>query len=154
MLKISTVLQTLYSQLLLILVFFTFIIGVFPLAAGDTNDKDQNIDPLLAKGYKQENVSVWWVSEKLDGVSAIWNGEILHFRSGKLISAPEWYIENFPEQLMDGELWVGEELLKSFLGLSTKFSQIITTGDRFVTCYLNFRSIQELSPGGSVKWRN
>jgi len=55
--------KPLYSQLLLILVFFTFIIGVFPLAAGDTNDKDQKIDPLLAKVYKQENVSEWWVSE-------------------------------------------------------------------------------------------
>ena len=64
--------KPLYSQLLLILVFFTFIIGVFPLAAaGDTNDKDQKIDPLLAKVYKQENVSEWWVSEKLDGVRAI-----------------------------------------------------------------------------------
>jgi len=51
--------KPLYSQLLLILVFFTFIIGVFPLVAGDTNDKDQNIDPLLAKVYKQENVSKW-----------------------------------------------------------------------------------------------
>ena len=67
--------KQLYSQLLLILVFFTFIIGVFPLTAGDTNDKDQNIDPLLAKVYKQENVSEWWVSEKLDGVRAIWNGK-------------------------------------------------------------------------------
>ena len=99
--------KPLYSQLLLISVFFTFIIGVFPLAAGDTNDKDQNIDPLLAKVYKQENVSEWWVSEKLDGVRAIWNGEKLHFRSGKLISAPDWFTENFPEQLMDGELWDG-----------------------------------------------
>ena len=81
--------KPLYSQLLLISVFFTFIIGVFPLAAGDTNDKDQNIDPLLAKVYKQENVSEWWVSEKLDGECAIWNGEKLHFLSGKLISAPD-----------------------------------------------------------------
>jgi len=96
--------KPLYSQLLLILVFFTFIIGVFPLAAGDTNDKDQNIDPLLAKVYKQENVSEWWVSEKLDGVRAIWNGEKLHFRRGKLISAPDWFTENFPERLIDGEL--------------------------------------------------
>ena len=81
--------KPLYSQLLLISSFFTFIIGVFPLAAGDTNDKDQNIDPLLAKVYKQENVPEWWVSEKLDGVCAIWNGEKLYFRSDKLISAPD-----------------------------------------------------------------
>ncbi len=112
--------KPLYSQLLLILVFFTFIIGVFPLAAGDTNDKDQNIDPLLAKVYKQENVSEWWVSEKLDGVRAIWNGEKLHFRSGKLISAPDWFTENFPEQLMDGELWMGRGTFEKLSGIVRK----------------------------------
>ena len=112
--------KPLYSQLLLILVFFTFIIGVFPLAAGDTNDKDQNIDPLLAKVYKQENVSKWWVSEKLDGVRAIWNGKKLHFRSGKLISAPDWFIENFPEQLMDGELWMGRGTFEKLSGIVRK----------------------------------
>ena len=112
--------KQLYSQLLLILVFFTFIIGVFPLAAGDTNDKDQNIDPLLAKVYKQENVSKWWVSEKLDGVRAIWNGKKLHFRSGKLISAPNWFIENFPEQLMDGELWMGRGTFEKLSGIVRK----------------------------------
>ena len=89
--------KPLYSQLLLISVFFTFIIGVFPLAGEDTNDKDLNIDPSLSKVYKQENVSEWWVSEKLDGVRANWNGEKLHFRSGKLISAPDCLTENFPE---------------------------------------------------------
>ena len=112
--------KPLYSQLLLISVFFTFIIGVFPLAAGDTNDKDQNIDPLLAKVYKQENVSEWWVSEKLDGVREIWNGEKLHFRSGKLISAPDWFTENFPEQLMDGELWMGRGTFEKLSGIVRK----------------------------------
>ena len=52
--------KPLNSQLLLISVFFTFIIGVFPLASGDTYDKDQNIDPLLAKVYKQEMYQNGW----------------------------------------------------------------------------------------------
>ena len=77
--------------------FFTFIIGVFHLAAGDTNDKDQNIDVLLAKIYKQANVSEWWVNEKLDGVRGIYNGEKLHLRRCKLICAPDWFTESFPE---------------------------------------------------------
>ena len=54
--------KPLNSQLILIPVFFTFIIDLFPLAAGDTYDKDQNIDPLLAKVYKQGNVPEWWAS--------------------------------------------------------------------------------------------
>ena len=122
--------KPLYSQLLLILVFFTFIIDVFPLAAGNTNDKDQNIDPLLAKVYKQENVSEWWVREKLDGVRAIWNGEKLHFRSDKLNSAPDCFTE----------------IVRKIQPNHNDWRQVR------VTCFLSFRSIQELSPGGSVKW--
>ena len=81
--------KPLYSQLLLISFFFTFIIGVFPLAAGDTNDKD--IDPLLAMVYKLGNISKLWVSEKLGGVRRIWNDEKLHFRRSKLIISPDWF---------------------------------------------------------------
>ena len=88
-LKISNVLQTVILPTSSDLSFFHFYYLCFPLAAGDTNDKDQNIDALLAKVYKQENVSEWWVNENLDGVRGIWNGEKLHFRSGKLISAPD-----------------------------------------------------------------
>ena len=35
----------------------------------------ENIEALLERGYKQENVSEWWVIEKLDGVRVIWNVE-------------------------------------------------------------------------------
>ena len=38
---------------------------------------------LRAKVYRQEDVSQWMVSEKLDGVRGIWNSEKLHFRSEK-----------------------------------------------------------------------
>ena len=137
--------KPLYSQLLLSSVFFTFIIGVFPLAAGDTNDKDQNIDPLLAKVYKQENVSEWWVSEKLDGVRAIWNGETLRFRSGNLIHAPIWFTENFPAQAIDGELWLGRGSFDRLSGIVRKRILMNVTGNRCFTCYLNFRKVAELS---------
>ena len=66
------------------------------------------VDPLLAKVYRETiDLRQWWVSEKLDGVRAIWDGEQLRFRSGKLISVPPWYVEHFPKQPMDGELWMG-----------------------------------------------
>ncbi|MBT3309076.1 MAG: DNA ligase [Gammaproteobacteria bacterium] len=65
-------------------------------------------DPLLAKVYKEElDLSQWWVSEKLDGVRAIWDGQQLRFRSGRVIQAPAWYTQDFPAQPMDGELWMG-----------------------------------------------
>ena len=63
---------------------------------------------LLAGVYRQQvDVSRYLVSEKLDGVRAIWDGNSLRFRSGKEISAPHWFIAGLPKQALDGELWLG-----------------------------------------------
>jgi DNA ligase 1 len=47
------------------------------------------------------------VSEKLDGVRALWNGKVLRFRSGRTIDAPVWFIAKLPKEPLDGELWIG-----------------------------------------------
>ena len=47
------------------------------------------------------------VSEKLDGVRAIWDGHRLRFRSGRPLSAPAWFTEAWPATACDGELWCG-----------------------------------------------
>lgn len=63
---------------------------------------------LLAQTYRgQVDVSRYLISEKLDGVRALWNGKILSFRSGKEIQAPRWFLEGLPKQSLDGELWMG-----------------------------------------------
>lgn len=65
-------------------------------------------DILLAEVYRdQANVSQYLVSEKLDGVRAIWDGKNLRFRSGKEIHAPRWFVDGLPSQALDGELWLG-----------------------------------------------
>ena len=71
-----------YRKLLLFLLFAELIFFSAPLVAGDADGKEHNIEPLLAKVYSQEDVSKWWVSEKLDGVRAIWNGENFIFAAG------------------------------------------------------------------------
>ena len=48
-----------------------------------------------------------WVSEKLDGVRALWDGEVLRTRSGRAIAAPDWFTEALPDRALDGELWMG-----------------------------------------------
>lgn len=48
----------------------------------------------------------YWVSEKLDGVRAFWDGKHLQFRSGALIAAPDWFTQGLPAQALDGELWI------------------------------------------------
>jgi len=49
----------------------------------------------------------WLVSEKLDGVRALWDGARLRFRSGRSIAAPAWFLAALPPAPLDGELWAG-----------------------------------------------
>ncbi len=60
---------------------------------------------LLLKVYKDQNISGWVMSEKLDGIRAYWNGKELLTRSGKIIHAPKWFTKDFPPFKIDGELW-------------------------------------------------
>lgn len=62
---------------------------------------------LLAKLYKQNNqLADYWVSEKLDGVRAYWNGKNFISRQGNIIYAPVWFTEVLPNIKLDGELWI------------------------------------------------
>ena len=47
------------------------------------------------------------VSEKFDGVRAVWDGQRLCFRSGREIAAPDWFVRALPHHPLDGELWLG-----------------------------------------------
>jgi DNA ligase 1 len=59
----------------------------------------------LATKYQQGVVvSDYWVSEKLDGVRGYWNGQQLSTRNGNILSPPPWFIKNWPNISMDGEL--------------------------------------------------
>ena len=63
---------------------------------------------LLAQNYSDRyDLAHYLVSEKLDGVRALWDGKHLRFRSGKLIHAPLWFTAQFPVHALDGELWMG-----------------------------------------------
>lgn len=63
---------------------------------------------MLANTYRLGlDLSVYWVSEKLDGVRAYWDGQQLLSRGGQLIQAPAWFTEGWPTEPADGELWGG-----------------------------------------------
>ncbi len=52
------------------------------------------------------NMAGWWMSEKLDGVRAYWDGEQLLSRQGNVYHAPDWFLSGFPKIPLDGELWL------------------------------------------------
>ena len=65
-------------------------------------------EPLLAGVYGRHiDPSAYLVSEKYDGVRALWDGETLRFRSGRAVPAPASFIERLPREPLDGELWLG-----------------------------------------------
>jgi len=73
---------------------------------------------LLANLYRdQVDVSRYMVSEKLDGVRAIWDGQALRFRSGRTINAPAWFIAGLPKQALDGELWIARGQFERVSGI-------------------------------------
>jgi len=48
------------------------------------------------------------VSEKYDGVRALWDGRRLLHRSGRAVAAPSWFVARLPSaEALDGELWFG-----------------------------------------------
>jgi len=62
---------------------------------------------MLAKVFDASvDVTQYWVSEKLDGVRARWDGQQLISRGGLLLHAPKWFTQDFPDTVLDGELWI------------------------------------------------
>ena len=76
---------------------------------------------LLAEVYRdQVDVTHYLVSEKLDGVRAIWDGSTLRFRSGKEINAPRWFVDGLPKRPLDGELWIARGKFELLSGIVRK----------------------------------
>ena len=64
--------------------------------------------PMLAGLYRPGLVlAEHWVSEKYDGVRALWDGQALYTRHGHRIHAPAWFTQGWPSEPLDGELWAG-----------------------------------------------
>lgn len=78
-------------------------------------------DVLLAKIYESgTNVQQFLVSEKLDGVRAIWDGKVLRTRAGNAIDAPDWFTKDLPKTPLDGELWLARGKFDALSGAVRK----------------------------------
>ena len=59
----------------------------------------------------------WWMSEKLDGVRAYWDGQQFLSRQGNVFHAPDWFKQGLPDHPLDGELWVGRKKFQRTVGI-------------------------------------
>ena len=72
--------------------------------------QNQVVPQQLATVYQHGlELQQYWVSEKLDGIRARWTGSQLLTRTGHVIHAPAWFVEGFPAQIVDGELWLARD---------------------------------------------
>lgn len=79
-----------------------------------------SVSVLLAHKY-DENVNNpigWWISEKLDGVRAYWNGKCFYSRLGNAFYAPSWFTKDLPKNMtLDGELFGGRGAFQSTVSI-------------------------------------
>lgn len=90
-------------RLVYLVAFFLAAFFTLPATALQASTQSQ-----LAKVYEQDTtnpISDYLVSEKYDGIRAIWTGSQLLTRQGNLISAPDWFTAPLPAVWLDGELW-------------------------------------------------
>ncbi|MCK4865070.1 MAG: DNA ligase [Gammaproteobacteria bacterium] len=106
--------------------FFSFFVLCFILLFSPYISASGSVPALLlAKLYKQNNqLADYWVSEKLDGVRAYWNGKNFISRQGNIIQAPDWFIEVLPNIKLDGELWISRAQFEVLSGRVRKKSPI------------------------------
>ena len=65
---------------------------------------------LLAHVWTDEyDPAGWWMSEKLDGVRAYWDGKQFLSRKNNIFYAPDWFTAGLPGHPLDGELWIARK---------------------------------------------
>ena len=92
-------------------------------AAAEEADAD---GPPLLLAHKWEStvdVTGWWLSEKLDGVRAYWDGTQFLSRLGNKFFPPAWFTEGLPKAPLDGELWGGRKLFQRTVGIVKRQDQ-------------------------------
>jgi DNA ligase-1 len=76
---------------------------------------------LLAHSWENDvDLTGWWMSEKLDGVRAYWDGRRFVSRLGNPYQAPDWFLEGLPSTPLDGELWGGRKCFQRTVSIARR----------------------------------
>jgi DNA ligase-1 len=96
----------------------------------------EKLPVLLAHVWTEEHDPTgWWMSEKLDGVRAYWDGKQFLSRNNNIYYAPEWFSAGLPSHPLDGELWVARKKFDFTNGLVRQQSK---SNDWKQVCYRIF----------------
>src|ERR1700730_1201552 len=89
-----------------------------PGGMGEAEEAKAGPPLLLAERWdNSQDLAGWWLSEKLDGVRAYWDGKSLTSRLGNRLHAPDWFLTGLPDIPLDGELWIGRKSFQRTVGI-------------------------------------
>ncbi len=95
-----------------------------PVAATTGRDKPTAPALLLAETWDgTADPTGWWLSEKLDGVRAFWDGRRFLSRQGNQYFAPAWFTDSLPPVLLDGELWLARKQFQRTVSIVRRHDQ-------------------------------
>ncbi|MBA3546457.1 MAG: DNA ligase [Nannocystis sp.] len=100
-----------------------------PAVSGDSSPEaeaaESSAPPLLLAHVWDSEVDLagWWMSEKLDGVRAYWDGEQFVSRLGNRYYAPAWFTAGLPKFALDGELWLDRKAFQRTVSIVRRQDQ-------------------------------
>lgn len=87
--------------------------------------------------YDEVNdISQYYLSEKLDGIRGYWDGKQLLTRQGNLIYSPSWFTQGWPASPIDGELWLSRGEFQPLLSCVSKHS---AEENKSISCWQQIR---------------
>ncbi len=103
-------------------------LGVLAPPSPSSTAKDTSNVPklLLARAWDNStDLAGWWMSEKLDGVRAWWDGSRGCFlsRQGNVYHAPSWFTAGLPKEPLDGELWLDRKAFQRTVSIVRRHDQ-------------------------------
>ena len=92
--------------------------GQLPVRAKKSSTKKDEPPILLAHAWdNSQDLKDWWISEKLDGVRAYWDGKRFLSRQGNEYMAPAWFVKDLPSTPLDGELWLDRNAFQKTISI-------------------------------------
>ena len=118
-------LKKLFKQGLLMMPHHTksLVLAVFALFVFSQSHTQAQQKPAIqqAKQYHHvDDISQYWLSEKLDGIRGYWDGQQLLTRQGNVIYSPDWFTQHWPSETLDGELWIARDSFQQTLSCVRK----------------------------------
>jgi DNA ligase-1 len=80
-------------------------------------DEAAYIEAALAEKWNSEDVTGYYMSEKLDGMRCLWDGHTLRTRNGNLIHAPNEMVAQLPSIALDGELFLNRGEFQTLMSI-------------------------------------